>query len=199
MPRPAHPEKRRAEVVEGAFRLLARAGVEGFSMRAVAQEAGCTIGLINHWFDSKDALIDAALAQAIEDALARSRSSLDDDGKSIESGLAEFLPIDDTRVSELRIWLAFWALAVSRPDLNVRHNARAHELRKLLTKEARAIGLSEKRVAAAIDVIMPLLDGITVNALLDPDYWTPSRQLSSLRVVLRALQIEPNEAPVAKV
>ncbi len=189
MPRPAYPEQRRTEVVEGAFRLLARDGVEGFSMRAVAQETGCTIGLINHWFASKDDVIDAAVAQAIDDALDRSRAALSD-STTVEDGLVQFLPLDETRVSELRIWLAFWAMSISRPDLNKRHNARAAELRKLLKKDATSMGLSSDRIASTIDVIMPLLDGITVNALLDPDYWTPSRQLKALRTTLDALQIQ---------
>ena len=188
MPRPAHPEQRRTEVVEGAFRLLARDGVEGFSMRAVAQEAGCTIGLINHWFASKDEVIDAAVARAIDDALARSRAALDN-GTAVEDGLTQFLPLDETRVSELRIWLAFWAMSISRPDLNERHNVRAAELRKLLKKDATSAGVSSDRIAKAVDVLMPLVDGITVNALLDPDYWTPSRQLKALRTALDALQI----------
>ncbi len=191
MPRPARPVERRAEIVEGAFRLLARDGIEGFSMRAVAQEAGCTIGLINHWFASKDELIDAALAQAIDDALARNEAALADGNRSIDRGLAQFLPLDETREAELRIWLAFWALAVSRPNLNARHNARAHELRKMLRQEAAALGVSKDKIDKAVDVVMPLLDGITVNALLDPDYWTPTRQLKSVRTVLAALQIEP--------
>lgn len=191
MPRPAHPEKRRAEIVQAAFRLLGRDGVEGFSMRAVAAEAGCTIGLINHWFTSKDALLDAALAQAIEDALSRNEVALADGTKSVDLSLAEFLPLDETRVSELKIWLAFWALAVSRPELNARHNARAAQLRKLLTAEASTIGLTGDRLISVVDVIMPLLDGITVNALLDPEYWTPARQLKTLRIALDALQIDP--------
>ncbi len=189
MPRPAHPEQRRAEVVQGAFKLLARDGVEGFSMRGVAHEAGCTIGLINHWFGSKDELIDAALAQAIEEAL--SRSSQMTNGE-METGLAEFLPLDETRTAELRIWLAFWALAISRPELKDKHNARADELRKRLKKDATARGLKSEQIAKAVDVVMPLLDGIAVNALMDPDYWTPSRQLRTLRTTLDALKIHPN-------
>ena len=189
MPRPAYPEERRTEVVEGAFRLLARDGVEGFSMRAVAQEAGCTIGLINHWFASKDDVIDAALTRAINDALERSRAALSD-STTVEDGLVQFLPLDETRVSELRIWLAFWAMSISRPGLNERHNARAADLRKLLKKDAATLGISKDNITKAVDVLMPLIDGITVNALLDPDYWTPSRQLKALRTALDALQIQ---------
>ena len=57
MPRLADKQERREQVIEAAFRVIARDGLTGTSMRAVAKEAGCTIGLINHWFDSRDDLI----------------------------------------------------------------------------------------------------------------------------------------------
>ena len=44
-PRPSKNEQRR-RIVQCAFQVLARDGLESFAMRRVAQEAGCTIGLI---------------------------------------------------------------------------------------------------------------------------------------------------------
>lgn len=190
MPRIADPEERRTEVVEAAFRLLSRDGVEALTMRAVAKEAGCTIGLINHWFQSKDHLVDAALDRAVSSARERSAKAIGNSNISAEKALAEFLPLDDVRKSELRVWLAFWALGVSRPHMQDLHEARYMALRDELKREALTRGVPADKTTLYADIVMPLIDGIMANALLTPNYWTPTRQLRSLRWVLNAFERE---------
>ena len=75
MPRVADKQERRDQVIEAAFRVIARDGLSGTSMRAVAKEAGCTIGLINHWFSSRDDLIEATFDQAITMEMERATQS----------------------------------------------------------------------------------------------------------------------------
>ena len=48
-------------ILDAVLAVLARDGVSGVSMRAVAREAGVAVGLANYHFDSKTALITAAL------------------------------------------------------------------------------------------------------------------------------------------
>jgi len=188
MPRKADPEARRAEVVAAAFRVLDRDGIEGFSMRGVAAEAGCTIGLINHWFDSKDDLVAAALDKAASSATERCFAALRDPSSTVDDAFSEFLPLDAARSSEVRVWIAFWALGLGRPELGQRHVSRYKDLRRHLKREVRALGASTEQGTLTADVIMALVDGIAVNALLDPDYWSPSRQLRSLRWAIRTLR-----------
>lgn len=48
-------------ILDATMRVLAREGVAGASMRAVAREAGVAVGLANYYFDDKTSLICAAL------------------------------------------------------------------------------------------------------------------------------------------
>ncbi len=48
-------------ILDAALAVLARDGVAGVSMRAVASEAGVAVGLANYHFESKTAMICAAL------------------------------------------------------------------------------------------------------------------------------------------
>jgi len=48
-------------ILDATLTLLARHGLAGVSMRAVAKEAGVAVGLANYHFDNKHALIGAAL------------------------------------------------------------------------------------------------------------------------------------------
>ena len=48
-------------ILDATIAVLARQGIAGVSMRAVAREAGVAVGLANYHFDNKTALICAAL------------------------------------------------------------------------------------------------------------------------------------------
>lgn len=54
------PESRRADLVAAALDLLAEAGPSGTTVRAIAEAAGLSPGMIRHHFTSKEDLLDAA-------------------------------------------------------------------------------------------------------------------------------------------
>jgi AcrR family transcriptional regulator len=58
---------RKTELVEIAYRLIARNGLEGFRIRQVAAEAGIDNGTLHYHFPSKDALIIGVVDYLIED------------------------------------------------------------------------------------------------------------------------------------
>jgi AcrR family transcriptional regulator len=58
---------RKAELVEIAYRLIARNGLEGFRIRQVAAEAGIDNGTLHYHFPSKDALILGVVDFLMED------------------------------------------------------------------------------------------------------------------------------------
>jgi AcrR family transcriptional regulator len=185
MPAKADPVERRTHIVQAAFRCIARDGVEQFSMRTVAKEASCTIGMVNHWFASKNDLVEACWNIATETALQRAGNALSND--TIEDAFASGLPLDEVRTVELKVWLAFWALAISQPSLQERYGFRNKKTRSYIKKEMRSRGLDSKQAEAYANHMMAMIDGITVNGLLEPDYWTPHRQLKSLRWMIKSM------------
>lgn len=63
--RPPASEKgdRRKALLEAAIRLFSEKGFSGVELREIASSAGVTVGLIRHYYGTKDDLIDAAVAQ----------------------------------------------------------------------------------------------------------------------------------------
>lgn len=61
MPRTVDHETRRTEIADAVLTLVARAGTEAVSLRSVAAEAGISMGRVQHYFPSKDALLLHAL------------------------------------------------------------------------------------------------------------------------------------------
>src|SRR5262245_43030941 len=57
---------RQALILEAVLSLLARDGISGVSMRAVAREAGVALGLVHYYFEDKTSLIAASLRRIEE-------------------------------------------------------------------------------------------------------------------------------------
>ncbi len=179
MPRVADKQERREQVIEAAFRVICRDGISGTSMRGVAKEAGCTIGLINHWFTSRDDLIEATFDRAIEMEMERAEAIVSDPASYIEAA-SQFLPVDARRRDDARIWIAFYAMVICDTDNVARRTARCSAVRRVMVA-----GLREFAPLAVchdiVDRIFVLVDGIAINALLDPKRWTRNRQRTVLR------------------
>ncbi|HEY1970253.1 MAG TPA: TetR family transcriptional regulator, partial [Pseudonocardia sp.] len=58
------PPARHGEIVDATVRVLARDGLSGASLRAIAREIGYTTGVVMHYFRGKEELLVAA-AQAV--------------------------------------------------------------------------------------------------------------------------------------
>lgn len=118
MPDKRDPDPRRRDIADAVLNITARAGLEAVSMRTVAAEAGCSLGLVQRLMGTKDALLRAAMARIIErveerldvrvDAVLPARALLDQ--------LCAELLADEHREEGL-VWGAFLARALVSPAL----------------------------------------------------------------------------------
>lgn len=68
MPRIVDHDQRRREIVRALWAVIHERGIPGVTLRAVAQEAGISIGRIQHYFTSKDELVLAGCRAIIGSA-----------------------------------------------------------------------------------------------------------------------------------
>jgi DNA-binding transcriptional regulator YbjK len=61
---------RRAALVQAALRVLAQRGPDGLTHRLVATEAGVPLAASTYWFRSKEDLVEAAFACAVDEGVA---------------------------------------------------------------------------------------------------------------------------------
>jgi len=199
MPTEVDKQQRREHVIDAAFRVIARDGLCATTMRAVAAEAGATIGLINHWFDSREELIEASFDRAIEIEMTRAAELAADDPSSYIDAASQFLPIDARRRDEVHVWMAFYAMVVTNPDYAERGRARCNAVRTTMLGGLRQY-FPTGTCHDIIDRCFVLVDGIAINAALDPKRWTRSRQLAVLREGLEdALARRLNKSPTNEV
>ncbi len=134
MPKSVDPGHKRAELVAASWNVIAAEGLRAATLRRVAAEAGCTTGALTHYFsDRRSLLIDAlrsAHYQAADRMVERARHA-SSHLERLKAILLEALPLDEARLREWRVWLAFWAESMNDAalaDENARRYAEWHEL-----------------------------------------------------------------------
>jgi TetR/AcrR family transcriptional regulator, regulator of biofilm formation and stress response len=66
--------ERERPLLEATLRIIGRNGLDGVTHRAVAAEAGMSVGAVTHHFATRDILVDAALQYALSRELGRLRA-----------------------------------------------------------------------------------------------------------------------------
>jgi AcrR family transcriptional regulator len=185
MPKVVDHEQRRDELAEAVWRLAARQGLEGITVRGVAEEAGCSTGALVHYFRDKEELLLFAfrtVADRVGRRLAEAEERTSDPLELARALLVEGLPLDRERQEEVRLWFAFLGLALTRPTL-----ARAQRLTYRAWRERVAGHLLRAQEAGRLRAdfdcateaaaLVALVDGVAVQAMFEPRRFTRERQL----------------------
>jgi TetR/AcrR family transcriptional regulator, cholesterol catabolism regulator len=162
----------KARILQAVIDLLARNGISGVSMRAVAREAGVSLGLLSYHYEDKTDLIRAALHRIEESDLAM----LEPDAalspvERLRTALRRIADPEFLTTEYLSLRLQLWALARAHEDF-AHVNAVAQQryrdgLAKLIRAARPDLARAEcGRRAADIDVIQ---NGIWLTALLGLD------------------------------
>ena len=196
MPKVVDHDERRERIAEAAWRVIEREGPDGANLRRIAREAGYTTGVVTHYFRDKRDLMAFAFGLVVERSTSRMAGAAAEAGA--EGALAQLLPLDEERRRETTVWLALMGASLSDPDLAAelrRRYRRAREATLPMFREA----LVEAQAGDPDDVADELLaavDGITVDALTDPERFPPEKQMALLRRALArlGLAVEPQAA-----
>ncbi|MEV0644831.1 TetR/AcrR family transcriptional regulator [Phytomonospora sp. NPDC050363] len=123
MPKLADHEQRRAQITDALLRIVAATGLHSVTMRAVAQEAGVSLRLVQYYFQTKERLLLAAVEHVgtrLADRLAtRVRGLGEDPGhrEVIETIVGEVFPTDaDSRMLHI-VYTSYAVLAMTSPEL----------------------------------------------------------------------------------
>ena len=195
MPKIVDWEARRDEILSATWRVIARDGIAGATITAIAREAGCSRGILAHYFDDKADILGSALVMSHRRVVARMEAraagltGLD----ALRAVLAEALPLDAERDLEAQIEISFWSRALGSPSLRRLQHAEFDRFAgRLHAHLAEAAKLGELRPGADLDLIahqiLVLIDGLSAERVLYPDRVTPDRQRRLLDDLLDGLR-----------
>ncbi len=183
MPKIVDHEVQRETFAEAAMRLIARHGLEGVTMRAVAAESGLSYGSLFHYFDSKEQLLMHAVRTSLEKQTRRVNEF-----STQYAGLEalEHLLCDDAVASESSrdswlVWMAFQyqaALRESFGEMNAELVDGWHERIRQLLNDAKSAGEIGEAVDSDIEAsaLWAYSSGIGQLGILHPESFSPDRQ-----------------------
>ncbi|MDJ0620538.1 MAG: TetR/AcrR family transcriptional regulator [Calothrix sp. MO_192.B10] len=174
---------RRLEVAEAAWRVIVRDGLDRTSMRAIAQELGCTTGVVTHHFRDKQELILFALnqvTQRLQTGMEVAIEKMSGVERLVEM-LFAFLPLDNERRDILKVWVAFLGYAIGRESLMAEHQRCAAQLREVIIQELRKLQSAEL-IRADVEpeieanALLALVNGVSLDSLIQDKCLTPTQQ-----------------------
>ena len=165
---------READILDAVLVVLARDGIRGVSMRAVATEAGVSLGLASYYFNDKTSLVAAALRRIGEQDLAL----LDTDptatpAEQLRSALRRIGAPEFLEPGYLSLRLQLWSLATidaQYDEINRTAQTRYRDRIAALIRAARP-QLSSTEAARRAAEILVLQNGVWLTAAIvhDPD------------------------------
>lgn len=183
-------------ITDAAIGVINRTGLDGARLRDVARAANVTTGAVTHYFDGKDAVLEATLEEVVRRTLKRMTAATgpgatESPERFIQS-VCGYLPLDAESRGEWRVWLAFWGRAISDERLGRVHQGYYRGITHRLITPLRALAPegrkpSRKRALACADGLIAALDGVGTRATLEPDLWPPDRQKETLTGLLLPL------------
>ena len=194
--------EREGQIVTAAIRVLSDVGVPGTTLRAVAAEAGISLGTLHYVFPSKDQLLRAVIGTVVDDISDALRSGLEPDRgfeHALRTGITTFwdkLVEGDVGLQIMQYELSNYSLRSEAPDLaRSQYDAYISLVTRLCEQAAIAAG---ERCAVGFDTLGRLalasVDGLILQYVANPD---PVRAHGDLERALDMIVLLADPQPVA--
>lgn len=174
------PDQRRRALLDATLKCLEERGAERTSIRSICREAGVSLGLVNHHYQGKDALIADAYDQVSSDLLGTLTAAVEEEGGDARQRLSAFFRASFSPLildsGLLRTWLSFWSMT-HKSELIASVHDRTYGA-YLATLEELLQGLADERPDNRLDTrlaaigLSGMLDGLWLEWCLNPRTFT---------------------------
>jgi TetR/AcrR family transcriptional repressor of bet genes len=172
MPKQVDHAARRLDLLDALWRITRSDGWDAISLRKVAAEAGVSMGMVQHYFTTKDEMLRFAIEEMAEDTRRRCRERVAELTEPhtprllVQTVLTEMIPRASRRAEEAvgaAVWIRRYTL---RPESWAVLNNGAADLKAFVTEQIRqSRGPDATPADAERDAggLIALLDGLIVN------------------------------------
>ncbi|MFW5417810.1 TetR/AcrR family transcriptional regulator [Nocardiopsis sp. CNT-189] len=124
MPRIADHEERRRQIAAAVCGLISEHGLDAVTVARTAAAAGMSVGLVQHYFRTKDDMllhafkeVSAGIRGRAEERIRAGTEHRRPIARVMAEVMAEFVPLDEARRTEFRVSRAFAGRALDAPAL----------------------------------------------------------------------------------
>ncbi|KQQ96331.1 hypothetical protein ASF72_19015 [Arthrobacter sp. Leaf141] len=181
MPKLVDHDLRRREIIESVWRLIARNGFDGTTMRDLAAEMGLAYGAVNYYFPSKNDVLIASYEHVFK--MTQDRFERKVGSRTGVNALwvlaSEMMPIGDEARLEARVLLPFWERCASSERFAAANAVGLTAINDLFVEllddasDAGDIALGTDSVSLA-KTLLTLISGAQALAVLMPDQYPSS-------------------------
>ncbi len=200
MPRHRETEAtRREQILQAAYEVALRRGIDGLTVRAVAARARLSHSLVLFHFKRKDqlglALLDRVLAGTLSLTVPNEIRTLHQASARLQALFRQELQRMSEEPRRLRLLLEFWARGGHNAVIRQKIGAALENYRTGFDDfggeaSGGARGRSDKAVPAGVAAVaVSLIIGYPVQAMIDPDRVGAEEYLGSLRIALGQLGV----------
>lgn len=178
----ASESERKEQILDAAFRMAVRKGLEGLTMRGVAAEAGLSNGLVFFHFKSKEALLLSLLDELI-------RWMVSAEQRDFIALMREETNVVGEERERIVLFLEFWVLGAHHPDMR-------EQLRLAMQRYREMFRISAAKSLPAQTNIPPdiiaafgasLVIGSSLQSLLDANWFEAESPLAPAEQYLSSL------------
>lgn len=180
MPAIVDHDARRRRIAEIVVGIIARQGIDAATVRQVSAASGFSTSVVTHYFSGKKELLIWAHRIGAEQYQARFDRALARDPADLVGCLESLLPIGQEGMDIWRVFFAFRQLATVDPEIaELERFWFDHALKLISDVLCRRYG-DDAATEVNLEMLMATVQGIAVQAIFDPEKWTPERQRALL-------------------
>ncbi|MBE1553172.1 TetR/AcrR family transcriptional regulator [Sporosarcina limicola] len=195
MPKIVDHEERKKRIAEAMWRVILDKGMEGATVRNIAEEAGLSLGALRHYFQNQNDLLVYAMTLVLERANSRIESVMKRDippKEKVIAVLLEIVPVNAETLAEMGVWFAFTAYVKHRKDIpNVPEDGIFEGTQKFIGY-LHATGLLKEGLDLELEIerLYAFIDGIAMHALLDPQRLDSERVIKTIEYHINSICVE---------
>jgi TetR/AcrR family transcriptional repressor of bet genes len=171
MPRFKIRDYRRNELIDAAIASIAEHGLSDTTLATIAQQAGVSPGLVNHYFEGKEELVEATLRRLVKDLAFEIRRLAPPNPspmQRLEAVIDGCLQPEQLRPGAMLAWRAFWAQIPGHPRLGSLQRTINRRFRSNIRYALRDV-LPEGDVEDIYLGLYALIDGFWIRQFVDPE------------------------------
>lgn len=173
MPKVGMQPIRRSQLIHATLLAVDQVGMGDASIALIARIAGVSNGIISHYFQDKNGLIEATmrhLMTALRLAVDARRLAVRDPSPRAQLQAIILGNFDDSQVNgpAMKTWLAFWATSMHQPSLRRLQRINDHRLYSNLCCEFRRV-LEQHDARSAARGLAAVIDGLWLRGALSGD------------------------------
>jgi len=191
MPKIVDVEERKKRIAEATWQVIVEKGMEGATVRNIAEQAGLSLGALRHYFSNQDELLAYAMDLVMENVGRRVEAVLTENlplPELVLKVLLQVVPVEEQTLLEMEVWFAFITHLKHKKQKSAPFDALMDGMKKIVAELDRQNLLKEGlNIDIETERLYAVLDGLAIHALFEPERLNRERVTKTLAYHLNSL------------